>query len=87
MLPPRHCGAFLFRKRKKQAGEFINVGEFPGLFGKRGQTRQTPFSDTAVYGSRKVWLQEAPQTSALFLFGSVASVQFVLGFPLAAGSR
>src|SRR6266404_2429390 len=44
-------------------------------------------AEPGAYGSCLVSLQEAPQTSALFLFGSVESVQLVFGLFLAAGSR
>ena len=45
-------------------------------------------TERAGYGSNVlVGLHDAPQTSALFRFGSVVSRQLVFGLPLAAGSR
>src|SRR6266853_1072372 len=41
----------------------------------------------SLYGSLTVSLQDAPQTSALFLRGSVVSRQLTLPLPLAFGSR
>lgn len=92
---PAKCGAGDQGERHREdrgAGDRVDRGEVTMTWGPKN--RRGPdgpllaVNGTRGYGSNVlVALHDAPQTSALFRFGSVVSRQLVFGLPLAAGSR